>query len=82
MPGPHTHRHVLLDGKNEFARVCTKKNSTFLLSLVFFRANTPTFAQTPTWVLGLPGMYIHIDLQKTTKLALKLFVQSWEHGQL
>ena len=35
---------------------------------------------TPAPVFDLPGLYTNADLQKATKLALKLFIKGQEHG--
>ena len=43
------------------------------------RALTP--APAPTFAPGLPGLYTDMDLQRATKLALKLFVKGQKHGQ-
>ena len=39
-------------------------------------------AFSPASTLGLLGRYIDKDLQRATKLALKLFVKNQKHGQL
>ena len=41
-----------------------------------------TFTPAPTSAPGPPGRYIDKDLQKTTKLALELFVKGQEYSQL
>ena len=42
----------------------------------------PTFASAPASVPGPLKRYMDEDLQRTTKLALELFVKGQEHGQL
>ena len=85
MGGLHTCRNPFFDGKNKLIGAFIKRNSIFLLFLVIFRAPTPALAKTPaliaisTSVLGLLKRYIDKNLQKTTKLALKLCIKSLKY---
>ena len=45
-------------------------------------SRAPTPAPAPASASGPPGRYTDEDLQRTTKLALELFVKGQEHGQL
>ena len=45
-------------------------------------AQTLAAAPAPAFVPGPPGRYMDENLQKATKLALKLFVKGQEYGQL
>ena len=84
MAGLRTRRNLLLSGKNKLAGAPTKGNSTPSPSPVVSQAQTPAPAQAPapTPAPGPPGRYTDEDLQRATKLALKLFVKGQEHGQL
>lgn len=44
--------------------------------------STSTLSQAFTSTLGLPDGYTNKNLQKTTKLVLKLFIWGQEHGQI
>ena len=84
MAGPRTRRNPPLGGKDELAGAPTEGNSTLAVS----RAPNPAPAQAPAPTSapastpGPPGRYTDKDLQRATKLALKSFVKSQEHGQL
>lgn len=41
-----------------------------------------TFTSAFALILGPPGIYTNVNLQRTTKLSLKWFVQGQEHNQL
>lgn len=58
-------------------RASIKGNSTSTPTSAAFC--TPIYA--PTSVPNLPDIYINIDLQRTTRLALKLFIKSQEQDQ-
>lgn len=58
----------------------TKGSNIPTLFLANFCAQIPAFAQALTPALGLLSRYTNVDLQKATKLALKLFVKGQEHG--
>ena len=65
--------------KNELASGAFTNNSgTPVPTPAVFQAPTPAPASAP----GLPERYTDKNLQKATKLALKLFVKGQEHGQL
>ena len=74
MIGLRTRCNPPFGDKNKLAEALTKGNST----LAVFRAFSPTPASAP----GLLWRYRDKDLQRATKLALKLFVKGQEHGQL
>lgn len=69
-------------------RASTNNNNTFVLIPAVFCAFTPMPAQTFSLTLtlasalGPPDIYINEDLQKTIKLALKLFVRGQDYDQL
>ena len=77
MAGLGTCYNPLLGGKDKLAGAPTEGNSTPAIS----RAPTPALAQAPAstpapaLALGPPGRYTDKDLQRATKLALKLFVK-------
>ena len=82
MTGPRTRRSLRCnpppDGENELAGslpgALTESSNTPTSSPPVFRAQTPTDA--PALTPAPPrGTYTNVDLQKATKLALKLFVQ-------
>lgn len=81
MAGSHTCYNFPSTRKDKLAkntlRASTKGNGTSTLTFVAFWAPTlapaPAFAPTPTLVL--PGLYMDVDLQRATKLALESFVQ-------
>lgn len=73
--------NVLPAGKVKLAsRALTKKSSTNILTPAVCRAPTPISAPAPT-PAPPRSMYINMDLQKTPKLALKLFVQDQTYTQ-
>ena len=82
MTGPYICCNPLFGGKNELAGAPTEGNSTPAISYI----PTPVFAQVlapiPAFALGLPGRYTDKNLQRTTKLALELFIKSQKYGQL
>lgn len=59
----------------DILKAFTKINDTFIL--IFIAFCTSTFAPTSVLISNLPGIYINIDLQKVTKLALKFFIKDW-----
>lgn len=62
------------NSKDELSeKVSIEDNSILILILAAYRASTPVFAL--IFTQNLPNKYIDEDLQKTAKLALKLFVQ-------
>lgn len=74
--------------EDKFAKsIPTKDSNTFTSSLAIFWAQTLAFTQasTPAWAFvftpGLPSMYTDINLQKTTRLALKLFIKDQEYDK-
>ena len=86
MAGLRTRRNPLFGSKNELARALTNGNST---SAIFYapistptQALAPTFASAAVSISGLSSRYTDKDLQRATKLTLKLFVKGQEHGQL
>ena len=78
MAGPHTCHNIGRDSMNSSG---TPKPTSAV-----FRAPspTPTYALAPTpalaSALGPPGRYTNKDLQRATKLALKLFVKGQKHS--
>ena len=72
MAGPHTRRNA--------GGAPTNDSGTPVPYPVVSRAPTPASATAS--VPGPPGRYTDEDLQRTTKLALELFVKGQEHGQL
>ena len=70
MAGSYTRRNASKD--------FTNNSGTSDLTLIIFRISTFTF----TFTLGLLGRYMHKNLQKATKLILKLFVKGQKHSQL
>lgn len=86
--GLYTHRNPVPVGKDELAKnVTTESSNTFILSLAIFWAQTSTpawilaHAQAPALASGLPDIYTNINLQKTTRLALKSFVESQKYSK-
>lgn len=70
------HNPILI-GKYELAgRALTEGSDILSLTLIVFSAFIPTPTQTPALTLNLPDMYMNVNLQKATKLALELFVTS------
>ena len=69
-------------GKDEVTKdaleVPIKSNSTFTCSPTISCVLIPALAQVP--IPGPPDLYTDVDLQKTTKLALELFVKGQKHG--
>ena len=76
MAGPRTCQNSSPTGKYKLAenvpRASTKNNNTSTSIPAIFQTPTPTSALAP--ILILLSLYINFDLQKATKLALKLFV--------
>ena len=54
----------------------------FTPALANISAPAQAFTPAPASTLGPPGRYTDNNLQRTTKLALKLFVKCQEHSQL
>ena len=85
MAGPCTRRNPPFGGEDELAEAPTEGNSTPAISRAPTpapaQALAPTSAPTPASVPGPPGRYTDKNLQRTTKLALELFVKGQEHGQ-
>ena len=67
-----------LNGKDEFTgaapKAFTNDNSTFSYTSAISRISTPALAP-PFASAELVAKYINANLQKATKLALKLFIQ-------
>ena len=82
MTGLYTRRNPLLGGKNKLAEAPTEGNSTLAVSCALIPAPTQAPALTLASGPGPPGRYTDKDLQRVTKLALKLFVKGQEYGQL
>lgn len=75
-------------GEDELAKdVFIKDNNTLILSPTIFWAQTSALIQVPApsqnsaLILGPLGMFTNVDLQRATKLALKLFVNGQEYGK-
>ena len=91
MAKPHTHCNLPLIGKDKLTEDApeapTKNNGTLTPIFAIFYILTSMLAQIPTSIQastpasGPPDMYINIDLQKATKLALELFIKSQKYGQ-
>lgn len=63
MTGLCTYHNFASIGKNEFAGGAFIKDSDiFSLTLIVFHAFTLALVQTPTFLLGPPGMYIDVNL--------------------
>lgn len=60
----------------------TRNSGIFTLISIVFCAFTLALAQTPTLIPGLSSIYLNLNLQKATKLALELFIKSQEYEQL
>ena len=82
MAGPHIRRNA--------GGAHTNDSGTPKLTIAVSRIPTPAMAQAPAptpvpalaSVSGPPGRYMDENLQRATKLALKLFVKGQEHDQL
>ena len=80
MAGPRTRHNPTPVGEDELAGgVSTEGSNTFTSSPAQTPAPAP--AQAPAPSPGPPGMYINVDLQRTTRLVLELFVKGQKHGQ-
>lgn len=76
MAGPRTWRNPSPVGKDKLARKTPSKGSGIPTSTpTVFCASISAPTQDPAPAPGLPGIYTHVDLQRATKLALKLFVK-------
>ena len=81
MAGPRIRRNPPPADKDELAGgVSSEGGGIPTLTSTTSKALTP--ALVPASTLGPPGKYTDEDLQRATKLALELFVQGQEHGQL
>lgn len=65
--------------KDELAEGAFTKDSN-TSSLIPAISKTPIPALASAVTPSLLSMYINVDLQKTTRLVLELFIQSQEHG--
>lgn len=71
MVGLQTYRNPTSTSKDELAKkTLTEGSNTFTPILAASKVPTPAPAST----LGLPVIYINVDLQKTTRLALKSLI--------
>ena len=77
MAGPRIRCNPPFGSENELAGAPTKRNSILTISCTPIPASAPA----PASVSDLPGRYMVENLQKTTKLALELFVKGHEYGQ-
>lgn len=69
-------------GENKFAGGATTKGSN--TSMAFLAQTSPpsqALALAPTFTLGPLSIYTNINLQRTIRLTLKLFVKGEEHEQ-
>lgn len=83
MAGSHICYNPACFGEDEIAKnISTKGNNTLTSFPAIFWAQTPAFAQVFASILGLLGMNTDICLQRAIRLALKLFIQGQEYGQL
>ena len=81
MAGPRNCRSLqsnsLPTSKDELAEgaleASTKSSDTVTL--------TPAISLAPVPALGMPGLYMDVNLQRATKLALKLFMKGQKYGQ-
>lgn len=82
MLGLCTYYNLAIISKDELARESFTKNSNIFFSIsVIFYIFISTPAQIFTSTSGLLSTYTDINLQKSIKLALKLFVKSQKYGQ-
>lgn len=81
MAGLRIYCNFLLGIENKLARTPIKDNNTLISFLVFFRAQTLFLALNFTFISGLSSSYTNVDLQKASKLTLKLFVKGQKYGQ-
>lgn len=76
--------NLLLNGKNKLAenalKAFIKSNSIATLTLIIFYVFT--YALDQALILSLPEIYINTNLQKTSKLALELFIKGQKYGKL
>lgn len=70
-------RNFVLVGKNKIVQGVFIKNNTYTPTPTISQTHTPTFAS----FLSLAVLYTNINLQKTTTLALKLFIKNQKHRQ-
>ena len=82
MASLRTYRNPFFCGKDKLAKAPTKEDSILAISHAPILALAQAFASAPASTLGPPERYIDKDLQKATKLALKLFVKDQKHVQL
>lgn len=66
--------------KNTFVGV-TKRSNILILIFIGFCAFISTLAHIFASILSLPGIYIDVDLQQATNLALKLFIKGQKYAQ-
>lgn len=79
MTGLQTCYNLASIGKDELAkRAHIKGNSTFTSA----SAQVPAPAQTPALALSLLGIYTDVNLQRATKLVLKMFIKDQKYSQL
>ena len=82
MAGPRTRCNPLSAGKDKLATGAPSKGSGIPNpTLAAFCTPIPALTQDPAPAPGPPGIYTDVDLQKTTRLALELFVKGQEYGQ-
>ena len=82
MARPRTQHNLLPAGKNELAGgALFEASDTLIPTPSASHAPSLTPAQDPTPAPGPPGMYTNVDLQRATRLALKLFVKGQKYGQ-
>lgn len=84
-----TCRNSALIRKDELAKdILTKGNKTFPLFPAISQAQIPIFAQASTFakvfapIPSPPNIYTNVDLQRTTKLALKFFIKGQKYGKV
>ena len=80
MAGLYIYYNPFFGGKNKLTEAFIKENSTFSHFSIVFWVKTLTLTQ--AYALSLSKRYINKNLQKTTKLALELFIKGQKYGQL
>lgn len=75
-------RNFLPFKKDKFAKNALEAliNSNYTPIPAVFPAPTEALVLAQIFILNIPGMYTDVDLQKTTKLAIKLFVKGLKHS--
>lgn len=84
MTGSRICRNLTLTSKDKLdedaLRAPTKSRGTFTFTSTVSQASTPISVPVPAPILL--GIYTNVNLQKTTKMILELFVESQKQGQV